>query len=50
VAVLALTHPSKTVTKAMNAAAGSQGFVAAAWAARLFTRKTDAEGQEPAAR
>jgi putative DNA primase/helicase len=46
VAVLGLTHPSKTVTKAMNAATGSQGFVAAARAAWLFTRETDAEGQE----
>jgi putative DNA primase/helicase len=46
VAVLALTHPSKTVTKAMNAATGSQGFIAAARSAWLFTRETDAEGQE----
>jgi hypothetical protein len=30
----------------MNAATGSQGFVAAARAAWLFTRETDAEGQE----
>jgi putative DNA primase/helicase len=46
VAVLALTHPSKSVTKAMNAATGSQGFVAAARATWLFTRETDDEGHE----
>jgi putative DNA primase/helicase len=46
VAVVGLTHPSKSVTKAMNAATGSQGFVAAARAAWLFSRETDEEGQE----
>jgi putative DNA primase/helicase len=46
VAVLGLTHPSKSVTKAMNAATGSQGFVAAARATWLFTRETDDNGQE----
>jgi AAA domain len=46
VAVVGLTHPSKSVTKAMHAAAGSQGFVAAARAAWLFTRETDECGQE----
>jgi hypothetical protein len=46
VAVVALTHPSKSVTKAMHAATGSQGFVAAARATWLFTRETDEEGQE----
>jgi hypothetical protein len=46
VAVLGLTHPSKSVTKAMNAATGSQAFVAAARATWLFTRETDENGQE----
>jgi hypothetical protein len=46
VAVVGLTHPSKSVTKAMHAAAGSQGFVAAARAAWLFARESDTEGQE----
>jgi hypothetical protein len=46
VAVVGLTHPSKSVTKAMHAATGSQGFVAAARATWLFTRETDEEGQE----
>src|SRR5262249_4776451 len=41
-----LTHPSKSVTKAMNAATGSQGFVAAARATWLFTRETDDAGLE----
>jgi hypothetical protein len=45
VAVLGLTHPSKTVIKAMNAITGSQGFVAAARAAWLFARELN-EGQE----
>jgi hypothetical protein len=46
VAVLGLTHPSKSVTRAMNAATGSGGFVAAARATWLFTRELDEEGQE----
>jgi hypothetical protein len=44
--VVGLTHPSKSVTMAMNAATGSQAFVAAARATWLFTRETDEEGQE----
>jgi AAA domain len=46
VAVIGLTHPSKSVTKAMNAATGSQAFVAASRATWLFARETDEEGQE----
>lgn len=46
VAILGLTHPSKIVTKAMNAVTGSQGFVAAARAVWLFTRETDDAGTE----
>jgi putative DNA primase/helicase len=45
IAVLGLTHPAKTVTKAMNAATGSQAFIAAARSAYLFTREMN-EGQE----
>jgi hypothetical protein len=45
ITVLGLTHPSKTVTKAMNAATGSQAFIAAARSAYLFTRESD-DGQE----
>jgi putative DNA primase/helicase len=39
VAVIGLTHPPKTVTRAMNAASGSLAFVAAARSAWLFTRE-----------
>jgi putative DNA primase/helicase len=46
VAVVGLTHPSKSVTKAMNAVTGSQGFVAASRATWLFTRETGEDGQE----
>jgi hypothetical protein len=46
VAVIGLTHPSKSVNKAMNAASGSQAFVAASRATWLFARETDEEGQE----
>jgi hypothetical protein len=46
VAVIGLTHPSKSVTRAMNAATGSGGFVAAARATWLFTRELDEEGNE----
>jgi putative DNA primase/helicase len=46
VAVIGLTHPSKSVNKAMNAATGSQAFVAASRATWLFARETDEEGQE----
>ncbi len=46
VAVIGLTHPSKAATKAMNAATGSQGFIAAARAGWMFLRETDEEGQE----
>jgi hypothetical protein len=45
IAVLGLTHPAKTVTKAMNAATGSQAFIAAARSAYLFTRESN-DGQE----
>lgn len=45
ITVLGLTHPSKTVTKAMNAATGSQAFIAAARSAYLFTREMN-DGQE----
>jgi putative DNA primase/helicase len=45
ITVLGLTHPSKTVTKAMNAATGSQAFIAAARSAYLFTRESN-DGQE----
>ena len=45
ITVLGLTHPAKTVTKAMNAATGSQAFIAAARSAYLFTREMN-EGQE----
>jgi putative DNA primase/helicase len=46
VAVIGLTHPSKSVNKAMNAAIGSQAFVAASRATWLFARETDEEVQE----
>jgi hypothetical protein len=46
VAVVGLTHPSKAATKAMNAATGSQGFIAAARAGWMFMRETDDEGGE----
>lgn len=36
VGILGITHPSKMVTKAMNAATGSQAFIAAARASWLF--------------
>lgn len=45
VAILGLTHPAKTVTRAMNAATGSQAFVAAARSTWLFTREV-ADGKE----
>jgi hypothetical protein len=44
--VIGLTHPSKSVTRAMNAATGSGGFVAASRATWLFTRELDEEGNE----
>jgi hypothetical protein len=50
VAVIGLTHPSKSVNKAMNAATGSQAFVAASRATWLFARETDEEVRRPAAR
>jgi putative DNA primase/helicase len=46
VAVLGLTHPPKSIGKAMDAVVGSQGFVAAARAAWMFVRETDDDGNE----
>jgi putative DNA primase/helicase len=46
VAVIGITHPSKSANLAMNAASGSQAFVAAARSAWLFVREKDEEGQE----
>jgi putative DNA primase/helicase len=46
VAVIGITHPSKSANVAMNAASGSQAFVAAARSAWLFVREKDEDGQE----
>lgn len=46
VAVVGITHPAKSASNAMNAASGSQAFVAAARAAWLFVREKDEDGQE----
>jgi hypothetical protein len=46
VAVIGITHPAKSASSAMNAASGSQAFVAAARSAWLFVREKDEEGGE----
>jgi putative DNA primase/helicase len=46
VSIIGLTHPSKSVDRAMNAAGGSGAFIAAARSGWLFVRELDEEGGE----